>query len=104
MKLIKVLSFICALCFALALVGFSGAWGEETFFDKAGSYTSTFTFSTAPQYILFCAPGEDGQQEEVGRLSLTDPMTFVGRVDASAELFFNYFLRHYKLDCKKEVK
>ncbi len=29
MKLIKVLSFICALCFDLALVGFSGAWGQD---------------------------------------------------------------------------
>ncbi len=28
MRLIKVLSFICALCFAMVLIGFSGAWGQ----------------------------------------------------------------------------
>ncbi len=108
MKLIKILSFIGALCFAITLIGFSGAWGEENTYYLQ-SEDSILTFSTAPQNIVFYAPApcdppsEDPYnlcQKKVGTLWLTYPMTFEGDVEESARVFFKYVINQ----CPKEEK
>ncbi len=48
MKLIKVLSFICMLCFALALVGSSGAWGQ----DNITTYVFQEEFKWPKYYLI----------------------------------------------------
>ncbi len=111
MKLIKVLSFICLFCFAMVLVGFSGAWGEENtyYLQNEDSILTFSTASTALQNITFYAPApcdppsEDPYklcQKKVGTLWLTYPMTFEGDMEESAKVFFKYVINQ----CPKEEK
>ncbi len=114
MKLIKVLSFICMLCFAMALVGFSGAWGEEeTYLTIEDLHDLTIpSHFTGPHSIIFYArvpcdsPKDESLfdycQKKVGTLYLTDPISFEGQVDKSAEVFFQYVIKNI-IKCK-EVK
>ncbi len=112
MNLIKLISFIVALCFAMALVGFSGAWGyEETYLTIEDLQDLTIPSQlTAPHSITFYAPvpcdplkeksSFDYCQKLVGTLYLTDPITFEGQVDKSAEVFFKYVIKNI-IKCKE---